>query len=104
MKPAFSPKHKWKPREGHPNFGYSNLSIEEWGAVRTLADDLNIVIKKVDKGSCVVIWDRYDYITEAESQLKNEQVYKKFLLNRICYVTLSLKVMVSLKILGEVGV
>ena len=72
--------------------------------MRTLADDLNIVIKKVDKGSCVVIWDRYDYITEAEGQLKNEQVYKKFLLNRICYVTLSLKVMVSLKILGEVGV
>ena len=77
MKPAFSPKHKWKPREGHPNFGYSNLSIEEWGAVRTLADDRNIVIKKADKGSCVVIWDRCDYIKEAESQLKNEQVYKK---------------------------
>ena len=36
-----------------------------------------MVIKKADKGSCVVIWDRNDYITEAESQLKNEQVYKK---------------------------
>ena len=45
--------------------------------MRTLADDHNIVIKKVDKGSCVVIWGRYDYITETESQLKNELVHKK---------------------------
>ena len=56
---------------------YSNLSKEEWEAVRTLADDRNIVIKKADKGSCVVIWDRNDYITDAESQLKNELVHKK---------------------------
>ena len=45
--------------------------------MRTLADDRNIVIKKADKRSCVVIWDKYDYITEAESQPKNEQVYQK---------------------------
>ena len=57
--------------------GYSSLSKEEWEAVRTLADDRNIFIKKADKGSCVVLWDRNDYITEAESQLKNELVYKK---------------------------
>ena len=85
-KPAYSPKSKWKPPEGHPNLevflsqiedklfkkvetplSYSHLSEEEWGAVRTLADDRNIVIKKADKCSCVVIWDRYDYIAEAES-------------------------------------
>ena len=95
-KPAFSTKSSWKPPEGHPNLevflsqleneifkmvetplGYSNLSKEEWEAVRTLAGNRNIVIKKADKGSCVVIWDRNDYITEAESQLKNELVYKK---------------------------
>ena len=95
-KPVFSPKSNWKPSENHPNLevflsqienklfkavetplGYSNLSKEEWEAVRTLADDRNIVIEKPDKGSCVVIWDRNDHITESESQLKNEQVYKK---------------------------
>ena len=73
-KPAFSPKSNWKPPEGHPNLevflsqienelfktvetplSYSNLSKEEWEAVRTLADDRNIVIKKADKDSCVVI-------------------------------------------------
>ena len=42
-----------------------------------MANDRNIVIKKADTGSCVVIWDRNDYITEAKSQLKNEIVYKK---------------------------
>ena len=57
--------------------GYSNLSKVEWEAVRTLADDHNIVIKKADKGSSVALWERNDYITEAESQPKNELVYKK---------------------------
>ena len=45
--------------------------------MRTLADGRNIVIKKADKGSCLVMWNKNDYITEAESQLENEQVYKK---------------------------
>ena len=42
-----------------------------------MADDCNIVIKKADNGSCFFIWGRNDYITEAESQLKKELVYKK---------------------------
>ena len=37
--------------------GYSNLSKEEWKAAHSLADHRNTVIKKADKGSCVVIWD-----------------------------------------------
>ena len=72
--------------------GYSNLFKEEWEAVRTLADDRNIVIKKADKGSCVVISDRKNYITEAESQLKNELVYKKvsFRQDMLCDLLLSI--------------
>ena len=31
---------------------------------------------KGDKGSCVVIWDREDYIAEASDQLKDESIYK----------------------------
>ena len=69
--------YSWKPPLGHPNLEvflsqveselfietqdslrYFNLSQEEWRAVRSLADDRSIVIKKVDKGSCVVVWDR----------------------------------------------
>ena len=67
-KPAFSPESSWKPREGHPHLevflsqienelfetvetplGYSNPSKEELEAVKTLADDRNIVIKKADR-------------------------------------------------------
>ena len=56
--------------------GCSNLSKEEWKALRSLANDRNIVIKKADKGSCVVIWDRSDYIMEAEKQLNDKAVYR----------------------------
>ena len=35
-----------------------------------------MVIKKADKGSCVVIWDRSDYIMEAEKQLNDKAVYQ----------------------------
>ena len=44
--------------------------------MRSLADDRSIVIKKADKGSSVVVLDRYDYIAEAEKQLKDQNVYK----------------------------
>ena len=36
--------------------------------MRALANDRSIVIKKADKGSCVDVWDRNDYIAEAEKQ------------------------------------
>ena len=93
--PVFRTKSSWKPPKGHANLevflsqlekelfqvadsslGYSNFSSEEWKAMRSLADDRSIVIKKADKGSCVVVWDRYDYILEAEKQLSDTNVYE----------------------------
>ena len=44
--------------------------------VRSLANDRNIVIKKAGKDSYVVIWDRLDYIMEAEKQLSDKTVNK----------------------------
>ena len=55
---------------------YSNLSQEGWNAIRSLADDKNIIIKKADKGSCIVIWGRDDYLMEAEKQLSDKKVYQ----------------------------
>ena len=63
-------------KEVESPLGYSNLSKEEWKAVRSLANDRNIVIKKADKRSFVVIWDRSDYIMEAEKKLNDKAVYK----------------------------
>ena len=78
---VFARKSSWKPPLGHLNLEvfssqveselfketqdslhYSNLSQEEWREARSLAHDRFIVIKKADKGTCVVVWDRWDYI------------------------------------------
>ena len=32
--------------------------------------------KKADKGSCIVVWDRDDYLSEAEKQLYDKAIYK----------------------------
>ena len=76
-RPAFLPKSLWKLPLVHPNLEvflsqvenelfeitkeptrYSDLSQEEWRDIRTLAEDRSIVIKKADKRSCIVVWDR----------------------------------------------
>ena len=93
--PTFSPKSSCKPPKGHPNLEvflsqlenevykmpfenlkHSNTSKEEWQAIRALADDSTIVIKRADKGSFVVVWVRMYYLLEAGKQLSNTNVYK----------------------------
>ena len=93
--PTFSPKSSCKPPKGHPNLEvflsqlenevykmpfenlkHSNTSKEEWQAMRALADDSTIVIKRADKGSCVVVWVRMYYLLEAGKQLSDTNVYK----------------------------
>ena len=59
------------------SLGYSNFSEEGWQAMTALAIDRSIVIKKVDKRSCVVVWNRNDYIAEAEKQLSDVNIYKQ---------------------------
>ena len=54
----------------------SNLCGEEWKALRNLADNRSIVIKGIDKGSSVVVWNRDDYLQEASSQLRDTNIYE----------------------------
>ena len=56
---------------------YSNITKEEWQAIQSLANDRSIVIKKADTGSSVVIWDRVDYLKEANKLLSDKNVYKE---------------------------
>ena len=56
------------------NLKYSNLSREERSALQDLRNDSSIIIKEADKGSAVVVWDRLDYISEAERQLRDGEV------------------------------
>lgn len=37
--------------------------------MRSLADGRSMTVKKADKGSCVVVYDRNDYIVEGQKQL-----------------------------------
>ena len=53
-----------------------NLSKEEWLAMTGLAEDRNIIIKPAEKGSCVVLWDRGDYLTEAGKKLQDVDIYE----------------------------
>ena len=56
---------------------FSNLSTQEQEAIRNLQSDDSIVIKPADKGSGVVVWDRNDYLLEAEKQLSDKEVYEQ---------------------------
>ena len=54
-----------------------NLTKEQVIALRSLANNQNIVIKPADKGSSIVIMDRHQYILEAERQLNNTDHYRE---------------------------
>ena len=54
----------------------SNLSSNEWIAIRSLQKRDDIVIKPADKGGAIVVWDRNLYIQEAMSQLNKQESYR----------------------------
>ena len=56
---------------------HHNVTKEERNAINSLRNDASIIIKEADKGSGIVIWDREDYLKEAESQLGDTNVYEK---------------------------
>ena len=53
----------------------SNLSVEEWNALRSLTADKTIVIKGADEGSSVEVWHRSNYPQEATRQLQDQNIY-----------------------------
>ena len=54
---------------------FSNLSVLEQEALRNLKADNTIIIKEADKGSGVVVWDRDDYLKEADNHLTDIRFY-----------------------------
>ena len=93
---VFNPKSRWKLPPGDPCFEvflsqvenelfelpkadikYSNVSQEEWNAITSLADDRNIIVKKPERGSFIVILGRNNYLMEAEKQLSDKKVYQE---------------------------
>ena len=54
---------------------YSNLTKEERNALYLLCHDPYIITKEADKGTVMVVWDREDYLREANNQLSDKDVY-----------------------------
>ena len=54
-----------------------NLTKEERLAVKRLAEVRSTVIKSADKGFCVVVWDRTDYLIEVKKDLSESNIYKE---------------------------
>ena len=57
------------------NLKHNKSSKEDRQAIRALADDHTIVIKRTDRGLCVVVWDRMDYLLEVEKQFRDSNIY-----------------------------
>ena len=94
--PAFSSKSTWKSPKGHScleiflsyvehelfkitkqDLWYSKIFKGEPRAIRSLADNRSIVIKKLTTvRSCVAVWGRNVYVLEAEKKLSNPSVYR----------------------------
>ena len=56
---------------------YSNLTKDERLELNSLKDDTSNIIKDDEKGSGVVLWDREDYLKEAEKQLSDKKIYEQ---------------------------
>ena len=57
-----------------PKDKFNNLTNSERKALYDLKNDKSIMIKSADKGSAAVVWDREDYMKDAEKQLGDEEV------------------------------
>ena len=54
-----------------------NFCKEEYLTMCSLQNDRSVVTKPADKGSAVVVWDRTDYLKEAEKQARDEKTYEE---------------------------
>ena len=45
--------------------------------MRCLKNDEHVIIMPADKGSSIVVWDRLDYLAEAEKQVSDSNTYKE---------------------------
>ena len=53
-----------------------NIFDLEQQALRDLLKTTNIILKPADKGGKIVIWDRTDYLSEANRQLGDSKYYQ----------------------------
>ena len=54
-----------------------NLSKEEYLTMHSPQNDRSVVVKPADKRSAVLVWDKTDYLKEAERQMGDQNRYKE---------------------------
>ena len=52
------------------------MSKEELKALKELKKDKNIVFLKADKGKCIVVMNKDEYIKKMEDKLSDKTIYK----------------------------
>lgn len=95
MIPPFKPPSRWQPPKASPEIETylqslpsrldhipvdsfrPNLRKSERAALRELRNDNTVVIKKADKGSCVVMEDRDVYIQDGLNHLSDVAIYRE---------------------------
>jgi hypothetical protein len=93
VKQPFTGRSRWRPPNSNPNISRFvrelniklldtrksklkyNINKKEQIALLNLKNNNSIIIKKADKGGCIVVMDRYDYITKAETMLSDANTY-----------------------------
>ena len=55
----------------------NNLTQEERKALYDLRNNTSMIIKEAERGSVVVIWDKEDYLKDAEEQLSCKEIYEE---------------------------
>ena len=55
----------------------SNISKNEWEAIKSLKENDSIVIKEADKGGAVVVMNKTHYYNIVVKILQDEETYKK---------------------------
>ena len=85
-----------------PKDKFNNLTKGERDALYYLKNDKTIVIKGADKGSAVVVWDREDYIREAENQLGDTNIYQEVLNDGKPLMNIILNILENIRKRGDV--
>ena len=55
----------------------SNISKNEWEAIKSLKENDSIIIKEADKGGAVVVMNKTHYYNIVVKILRGEETYKK---------------------------
>ena len=82
---------------------FNNLNKEERNALYNLRDDPTIIIKDVDKGSAVVVWDGEDYLKEASKQLEDKGVYEEVQNDPSTFINTIMRALEKIRMRGDLS-